>query len=265
MSKPLPFTKDAILCLSHFGTETKSTISNMICYACESNGVELAKYDADGQNNTTFKRYALRDKNGTALPNEKQDAVKGCKKFNFETEALEIANVLGSDIEKLLIDFPARAVEKALAMFGDEETFYNMFNMYERNLIIAIPVASDKSFISVKTFYESVDTLELEHPVTFALVKNTGFLKATNCLAQVEKLYEEDIYVTAMRTNPKFNLIEVSVTTKYDEKGYIHQALADRKLSEVMEIPRSQQVPVVHILLSSIKKYETQHLCDLAR
>lgn len=252
MSKPLPFTKDAILMMSHFGGERKSGITNEIAYACEINSVELAKFDADGQNNTTFKRYATRDKHG--LPLTKQDPVNGCKKFNFETDALEIANVLEIATKKLIIDLPARAVEKALAMFGDEESFYNMFSMYERNLIIGITIASDKSFISIKSFYESVNALNLEHPVTFALINNVGLQKATNCLAQVEQLYTKDPYISEMKTNPKFNVIEVVTNTKYDEKGYVHKALADDKLSVVMDVPRALQVPVVHILLASIKK-----------
>jgi hypothetical protein len=249
-----PFNKDVILFVSHQGSETKSMLANLTAYACEQNGVELAKYDADGQNKTTFKRYASRDETGMVLHQDMQDAVKGCKAFNFETDSLEIVNALQSDTEKLMIDLPARSIEKMLAMFGDEGIFYSSFSTYERNLILLIPIASDKSFLSVKSMYESVDALELEYPVTFCLVKNAGFMKTRKCLSQVEELYDNDIFVSAMRTNPKFNLIEITVNTMFDEKGYINEALANDKLSDVIAIPQGQKLPTVHILLQNMKK-----------
>lgn len=233
-----PQRKKVFLLLTDEGSATKSTIADLIINGYVNAGKNIAKFDGDIQHQTTFKKYG----DGTDNP------ITGCVSFDIETDKQVILNSIGIEADAILIDLPARAVEITQNIFSDIETFYKAFEQFDCELNIIIPIVSDKSLISVGNIYTTLSSIDFDDKVKMILVKNVGYMKFRNNLAEVNDLYSEAIKRVINKGN--LEIVEHDIKTVYDQKGVLEVQL---KTANINDVIKSKQDITTQVILGSIK------------
>jgi hypothetical protein len=222
--------KQIYILLTNEGSATKSDIADKICYAFESKGLKIAKYDGDNDHRSLYKKYGKKDKHGnlTGL----NDALDGCYRFDIETDNDIIVESIQTHCDYVLLDLPARSIDITQRIFGDLDLFYTAFENNDAELNVIIPVVSDKSMTSIKDIYATISDVTLTNPINLILVKNTGYMKHLGTYAEVSHLYAELMEIIA--SNQQVNIIEVELKTIYDNKGVMAGLLKENKLGDIL-------------------------------
>lgn len=228
-------TKKLIHIVSTSGAESKSTIACAIADAFERRSIPLAKLDADKDHKSFFNTYGQRNASGELLPKDEQDAVKGCKLIDINTEHQEIANLVASPADYYLIDFRAAGIDEIPQIFGEMSQYIMFLDSLGIDGEYIIPICTDKSFKSIYALYELLS--RVENPTRkfkITLVINKGLMDVKKSKATVADMLVNDPAIQLIKNNENFQLNQIAIETKFTPN--IIELLKSNKISVASQI-----------------------------